>query len=148
MIEVKKDITSVWVLQPKIKIGLREIEIDNLIDEANSLTKALPTVKICGSTVVPIEKLRPKEFFGAGKVSELAVTFKSKKIDLVIINHQISPVQQRNLEKKWQVKILDRTALILEIFSDRAVTKEGVLQVEMAALTYQRSRLVRAWTHL
>jgi GTP-binding protein HflX len=148
LIEVKKDITSVWVLQPKIKIGLREIEIDNLIDEANSLTKALPTVKICGSTVVPIEKLRPKEFFGAGKVSELAVTFKSKKIDLVIINHQISPVQQRNLEKKWQVKILDRTALILEIFSDRAVTKEGVLQVEMAALTYQRSRLVRAWTHL
>ena len=66
----------------------------------------------------------------------------------MIINGQISPIQQQNLEKKWQVKILDRTALILEIFSDRAVTKEGVLQVEMAALTYQRSRLVRAWTHL
>ena len=67
---------------------------------------------------------------------------------MVIINTQISPVQQRNLEKKWQVKILDRTALILEIFSDRAATKEGVLQVEMAALSYQRSRLVRSWTHL
>ena len=61
---------------------------------------------------------------------------KSNKIQLVIINSQISPIQQQNLEKKWQVKILDRTALILEIFSDRAVTKEGVLQVEMAALTY------------
>ena len=69
-------------------------------------------------------------------------------IELVIINGQISPTQQKNLEKKWKVKILDRTALILEIFSDRAVTKEGGLQVEMAALTYQRSRLVRAWTHL
>ena len=148
MIEVKKDVVSVWVLQPKIKTDLREIDISNFVDEANSLAKALPAVKIIGSTVVPIERLRPKEFFGAGKVNELAVTFKSQKIDLVIINYPISPVQQKNLEQKWQVKILDRTALILEIFSDRAVTKEGVLQVEMAALTYQRSRLVRAWTHL
>ena len=148
MIEVKKDVVSVWVLQPKIKIDLRAIDINNFVDEANSLAKALPAVKISGSTVVPIERLRPKEFFGAGKVGELAVTFKSQKIDLVIINYPISPVQQKNLEQKWQVKILDRTALILEIFSDRAVTKEGVLQVEMAALTYQRSRLVRAWTHL
>ena len=148
MIEVKKDKTSVWVLQPKFKVDLRDINNLSSIDEANSLTKALPLVKIIGSTIVPLERLRPKEFFGAGKVSELAVTFKAEKVDLVIINSQISPVQQRNLEKKWQVKILDRTALILEIFSDRAVTKEGVIQVEMAALTYQRSRLVRAWTHL
>ena len=95
-----------------------------------------------------IEKLSPKEFFGKGKVEEIASILKSNKIQLVIINGQISPIQQQNLEKKWSVKILDRTALILEIFSDRAVTKEGVLQVEMAALTYQRSRLVRAWTHL
>ena len=148
MIEVKKDKTSVWVLQPKFKVDLRDVNSLSSIDEANALAKALPLVKIIGSTIVPLERLRPKEFFGTGKVSELAVTFKAKKIDLVIINNQISPVQQRNLEKKWQVKILDRTALILEIFSDRAVTKEGVIQVEMAALTYQRSRLVRAWTHL
>ncbi len=113
-----------------------------------ALTKALPGTKLSGSTIVPIEKLSPKEFFGKGKVEELTSVFKSNKIQLVIINSQISPIQQQNLEKKWQVKILDRTALILEIFSDRAVTKEGVLQVEMAALTYQRSRLVRAWTHL
>ena len=78
----------------------------------------------------------------------MGAIFKSNKIQLVIINNQISPIQQQNLEKKWKVKILDRTALILEIFSNRAVTKEGVLQVEMAALTYQRSRLVRTWTHL
>ena len=148
MIEVKKDKTSVWVLQPKFKVDLRDINSLSSIDEANALAKALPLVKIIGSTIVPLERLRPKEFFGTGKVSELAVTFKAEKVDLVIINNQISPVQQRNLEEKWQVKILDRTALILEIFSDRAVTKEGVIQVEMAALTYQRSRLVRAWTHL
>ena len=148
MIEVEKDKTSVWVLQPKFKVDLRDINSLSFIDEANALAKALPLVKIIGSTIVPLERLSPKEFFGTGKVSELSVTFKVKKVDLVIINSQISPVQQRNLEKKWQVKILDRTALILEIFSDRAVTKEGVIQVEMAALTYQRSRLVRAWTHL
>ena len=148
MIEVKRDKTSVWVLQPKIKVDFRDINSLSSIDEANALAKALPLVKIKGSTIVPLERLRPKEFFGTGKVRELAVTLKAEKVDLVIINSQISPVQQRNLEKKWQVKILDRTALILEIFSDRAVTKEGVIQVEMAALTYQRSRLVRAWTHL
>lgn len=148
MIEVKKDITFVWVLQPKLKIDSSNKDINSSAGEANALTKALPSVEIVGSTIVPIERLRPKEFFGTGKVCELAVIFKSQKVDLVIINSQISPVQQKNLEKKWQVKILDRTALILEIFSDRAVTREGVLQVEMAALTYQRSRLVRAWTHL
>jgi GTP-binding protein HflX len=148
LIEVKKDKTSVWVLQPKFKVDLKDINSLSSIDEANALAKALPLAKIIGSTIVPLERLRPKEFFGTGKVSELALTFKAEKVDLVIINSQISPVQQRNLEEKWQVKILDRTALILEIFSDRAVTKEGVIQVEMAALTYQRSRLVRAWTHL
>ena len=140
--------TSVWVLQPKLKIELKDRDNSSSIGEANALAKALPNVKIIGSSMVPIERISPKEFFGSGKISELSINFKSQKIDLVIINSQISPVQQRNLEKKWQVKILDRTALILEIFSDRAVTKEGVLQVEMAALSYQRSRLVRSWTHL
>ncbi len=145
---VKKDTTSVWVVQPKFKSNLQANNADQFIGEAMSLAKALPFVKIIGSTLVPIQRLRPKEFFGSGKVVELAEIFKSKKIDLVIINSHISPIQQRNLEKKWDTKVLDRTALILEIFSDRAVTREGVLQVDMAALTYQRSRLVRAWTHL
>ena len=144
---VKKDITSVWVVQPKLKINLPDNNADQSIGEARALAKALPFVKIIGSTLVPIERIRPKEFFGSGKVVELAEIFKSTKINLVIINGQISPIQQRNLEKKWQLKVLDRTALILEIFSDRAVTREGVLQVDMAALTYQRSRLVRALGH-
>ena len=142
------EITTVWVLQPKLKLVARPDYHLNLISEAISLTKALPLSKLIGSTIVKIEKPNPKEFFGKGKVEEIASILKSNKIQLVIINGQISPIQQQNLEKKWSVKILDRTALILEIFSDRAVTKEGVLQVEMAALTYQRSRLVRAWTHL
>ena len=145
---VKKELTALWVIQPKIKSESRAQNDLLLQDEAVSLSKALPRTNLCGATIVPIEKLSPKEFFGKGKVDELAAVFKSNEIQLVIINSQISPVQQQSLENKWRVKILDRTALILEIFSDRAVTKEGVLQVEMAALTYQRSRLVRAWTHL
>ena len=99
MIEVKKDITFVWVLQPKLKIDSSNGDIHSSAGEANALTKALPNVEIVGSTIVPIERLRPKEFFGTGKVCELAVIFKSQKVDLVIINSQISPVQQKNLEK-------------------------------------------------
>ena len=143
-----KNSTTVWIVQPKSKFNLKSNNDLESISEAVSLTKALPSSKIIGSTIVKIEKPNPREFFGRGKVEELSSIFKSNTIELVIINGQISPTQQKNLEKKWKVKILDRTALILEIFSDRAVTKEGGLQVEMAALTYQRSRLVRAWTHL
>tara|TARA_B100000214_G_C23884678_1_gene588902 strand:- start:43 stop:354 length:312 start_codon:yes stop_codon:yes gene_type:complete len=97
---VKKDITSVWVVQPKLKSNLQANSADRSIREAVSLAKALPFVKIIGSTLVPIQRRRPKEFFGSGKVVELAEIFKSKKIDLVIINSHISPIQQQNLEKK------------------------------------------------
>ena len=145
---VKQKTTSVWIVQPTSKLNSKSKDASHLIVEAVALSQALPSTKISGSTIVKTKNLSPKEFFGKGKIAELSSIFKSNKIVLVIINSQISPIQQQNLEKKWQVKILDRTALILEIFSDRAVTKEGVLQVEMAALTYQRSRLVRAWTHL
>ena len=137
-----------WVIQPKLNDVLNEDHYKSVAEEAVALSKALPGVKVTGSVLVPIKKIRPKEYFGSGKIIELAEIFYAKKIGLVIINSQISPIQQQYLEKKWKVKILDRTSLILEIFSDRASTKEGVLQVEMAALTYQRSRLVRAWTHL
>ena len=81
-------------------------------------------------------------------MEELKTLFHDHEVELVLIDGPVTPVQQRNLEKEWKVKILDRTGLILEIFSDRAATREGVLQVEMAHLTYQRTRLVRAWTHL
>ena len=137
-----------WVIQPKLNDVQKEEHYKSIEEEVVALSKALPGVKVTGSVLVPIKKIRPKEFFGSGKIIELSEIFYAKKIGLVIINSQISPIQQQYLEKKWNVKILDRTSLILEIFSDRASTKEGVLQVEMAALTYQRSRLVRAWTHL
>lgn len=116
--------------------------------EAVSLAMALPGLKAAGSTIVPLPKPKPGHLFGKGKLEELKQLFHDQEIELVIIDGLVSPVQQRNLEKLWKVKLLDRTSLILEIFSDRAATREGVLQVEMAALSYQRTRLVRAWTHL
>ena len=93
-------------------------------------------------------KVAPGTLFGSGKLEELKTRFKAEGVELVLVDGPVSPVQQRNLEKEWGVKLLDRTGLILEIFADRARTREGVLQVELAALSYQRSRLVRAWTHL
>ena len=101
-----------------------------------------------GAEVVRLAKLHPGMLFGAGKVEDLGTRFKALGVELVLVDGAVSPVQQRNLEKEWGVKLLDRTSLILEIFADRARTREGVLQVELAALSYQRSRLVRAWTHL
>ena len=121
MSALKQDTTTVWVVQPQLKINARSNYHLDLFTEALALTKALPGTKLIGSTVVKVEKPSPREFFGKGKVAELSSIFKLNKIMLVIINGQISPIQQQNLEKKWQVKILDRTALILEIFSDRAV---------------------------
>lgn len=101
-----------------------------------------------GAELVRLSRVAPGMLFGKGKVEEIRAIVDARQIELVLVNGQVSPVQQRNLEREWKVKVLDRTALILEIFSDRAVTREGVLQVEMAALSYQRTRLVRAWTHL
>jgi GTP-binding protein HflX len=100
------------------------------------------------SGVVPIAAVRPATFLGTGKVEELAGIVRSEDIGLAVIDAALSPVQQRNLEKAWSCKVLDRTGLILEIFGRRARTKEGTLQVELAHLTWQRSRLVRSWTHL
>lgn len=118
------------------------------LEEASTLARALPGLSVIGSEIVRLPKPRPGQLFGPGKVEELGEKFKDNEIELVLIDGPLTPVQQRNLERDWKVKILDRTALILEIFSDRARTREGVLQVEMAALSYQRTRLVRAWTHL
>ena len=116
--------------------------------EAVSLAGALPNIEVLGAEVVRLPKLHPGTLFGSGKVEELQARIKALHVDLVLVDGPVSPVQQRNLEKEWGVKLLDRTGLILEIFADRARTREGVLQVELAALSYQRTRLVRAWTHL
>ena len=98
--------------------------------------------------IIPVSAPRPATLIGSGKVEELRELIADKKTELVIVDHAISPVQQRNLERAWNVKVLDRTGLILEIFGARARTREGRLQVELAHLSYQKGRLVRAWTHL
>ena len=116
--------------------------------EAVSLAQALPGMQVLGAEVVRLPRMQPGMLFGSGKVDEFKTLFKALEIDLVLVDGPVTPVQQRNLEKEWGVKLLDRTGLILEIFADRARTREGVLQVELAALSYQRTRLVRAWTHL
>ncbi len=116
--------------------------------EAVALAAALPNLEVAGAEVVRLPEARAGMLFGTGKIAELKARFASEDIELVLVDGPVSPVQQRNLEREWKVKLLDRTGLILEIFADRARTREGVLQVELAALSYQRTRLVRAWTHL
>ncbi len=115
--------------------------------EAVGLAAAIDLV-IAGSTIVNLTTLRPATLLGKGKVEEIAALVKAEAAELVFVDHALTPVQQRNLEKAWSAKVLDRTGLILEIFGRRARTKEGTLQVEHAHLTYQKSRLVRSWTHL
>lgn len=113
-----------------------------------ALAAALPGLDVLWAEVVRLPRVHPGLLFGSGKLEELKARIKADAVELVLVDGPVSPVQQRNLEKELGVKLLDRTSLILEIFADRARTREGVLQVELAALSYQRSRLVRAWTHL
>nr|WP_072777451.1 GTPase HflX [Marivita hallyeonensis] len=140
--------TRAWVLHPDITSDRTRRAAEPALAEAVALAAALPGLEVVGSDVVRLPKPQPGALFGSGKINELEALFKAQDIELVLVDGPVTPVQQRNLEKAWGVKLLDRTGLILEIFSDRAATREGVLQVEMAALSYQRTRLVRAWTHL
>ena len=140
--------TRAWVLHPDLKSDRGRRNPEPALAEAISLAGALVNIEVCGGEIVPLPKTRAGTMFGSGKIQELKARFSENDVELVLINANVTPVQQRNLEKEWNVKLLDRTGLILEIFSDRAATREGVLQVEMAALSYQRTRLVRAWTHL
>ena len=140
--------TRAWVLHPDLKSDRGRRNPEPALAEAISLAGALANIEVCGDEIVPLPKTRAGTMFGSGKIQELKARFSENDVELVLINANVTPVQQRNLEKEWNVKLLDRTGLILEIFSDRAATREGVLQVEMAALSYQRTRLVRAWTHL
>ncbi len=137
-----------WVIHPDIKSHFGRKSAEPALKEAVALASALPKLKVKGSTLIILTRPKAGMLFGKGKIEELRRVFAYNEIELVLIDGPLTPVQQRNLEKIWSVKILDRTGLILEIFSARAATREGVLQVEMAALTYQRTRLVRAWTHL
>jgi GTP-binding protein HflX len=117
------------------------------LDEAVGLAAAID-LEVKASGLVPVPNPRPATLFGTGKVEELAGLIRAEDTELVIVDHPLTPVQQRNLETAWGAKVLDRTGLILEIFGQRARTREGRLQVELAHLVYQRSRLVRSWTHL
>jgi GTP-binding protein HflX len=115
--------------------------------EAIGLAEAID-LDVVDTVVAPLLAPRPATFIGSGKVAEIAKRVADAEAELVVVNAQLSPVQQRNLETEWKAKVLDRTGLILEIFGRRASTKEGILQVELAHLNYQKSRLVRSWTHL
>jgi GTPase len=136
------------VLHPSLKSATARRLPEHGLAEAVALAAALPELDVLGAEVIRLPRIHPATLLGSGKVDELNSRFDEMKIDLVLVDGAVSPVQQRNLEKAWGVKLLDRTSLILEIFADRARTNEGVLQVELAALSYQRTRLVRAWTHL
>ena len=117
------------------------------LDEAVGLARAID-LSVVSSGIVPLSDIRPATFIGKGKVEEIAGLVKTDDAGIVVVDCALSPVQQRNLEKAWSAKVVDRTGLILEIFGRRARTREGALQVELAHLTYQKSRLVRTWTHL
>lgn len=136
------------MLHPELLNDRQRRNASFALQEAVSLADALPGFEVQGSEIVRISKPQPGHLVGSGKMEELADRLKANKVELVLVDGPLTPVQQRNLEKAWKVKILDRTGLILEIFADRAATREGVLQVELAALSYQRTRLVRSWTHL
>jgi GTP-binding protein HflX len=117
------------------------------LEEAVSLARAID-LNVVQSGLVTLADIRPATYLGKGKVDEIAGLVKTLEASIVVMDCPISPVQQRNLEKAWGAKVLDRTGLILEIFGRRARTREGAMQVEHAHLTYQKSRLVRSWTHL
>ncbi len=117
-------------------------------DAVARLAEAAIGLTVVGEHIVPLLRPVPATLIGKGKVAEIGAEAAALEPTVIIVNAQLSPVQQRNLERAWKSKVLDRTALILEIFGERAKTREGRLQVELAHLNYQRSRLVRSWTHL
>ena len=138
---------------PARKVRVREEGGTNLrdpqarLDEAAGLARAID-LDVVEAFIVTLDDVRPSTYLGKGKVEELAGAIKASDIGLVVMDCALSPVQQRNLERAWGCKVIDRTGLILEIFGRRARTREGALQVELAHLAYQKSRLVRSWTHL
>ncbi|PZF76964.1 GTPase HflX [Aestuariivirga litoralis] len=121
--------------------------VEARLEEAVGLALAID-LEVEEAIIAPVTAPKPATLLGSGKVEEIAERVKATEAELVVVNAQLSPIQQRNLEKDWGAKVLDRTGLILEIFGRRASTREGTLQVELAHLQYQKSRLVRSWTHL
>lgn len=140
----------VYVVHPYVKQASDDALIrtpEARLEEAMGLAAAID-VELVGGEAISLRTVKPATYLGKGKLEDVRSFAKAEEIDLIIFDCELSPIQQRNLERELKVKIIDRTALILEIFGDRASTKEGELQVELAHLDYQRSRLVRSWTHL
>jgi GTP-binding protein HflX len=139
--------TNTFVVCPYVFGQTHRLSEESRLQEAIGLSLAI-NIEVVASQSVKIKNIKPATYFSKGFIEETISTIKNKDIELLIVDTKLSPIQQRNLEKELKIKVIDRTALILEIFGERAQTKEGVLQVELAHLTYQRSRLVRSWTHL
>ena len=136
------------IVHPEINFHLSFSEkVLKKVNEICNLAKGI-NLKIKDIKTIKIRKIIPSHLFGKGQVENIKVLLNRKFSKILIINSEVSPIQQRNLEKKLNCKVLDRTALIIEIFGKRAKTKEGKIQVELAALLYQKTRLVRSWTHL
>ncbi len=150
MESVNHIVENALILHPLVKGDRARLRApEACLEEVIGLAEAIH-VKVVEAQIVSVAMPKPATFIGLGKVEEIAVWLDAQtpRPGLVIFDGVLTPVQHRNLERHWKVKVLDRTALILEIFGARAQTKEGRLQVELAHLTYQRSRLVRSWTHL
>lgn len=143
---MKKEKTIACVLHVATQKNV-DYDLKAGLEEAIGLALAID-LDIAYSQVIQLKKATPATMIGQGNVEFLTDIIKDNHVELVVFDGALTPVQQRNLEKKWNCKVIDRTSLILEIFGERARTAEGRLQVELAALSYQRSRLVRSWTHL
>jgi GTP-binding protein HflX len=131
----------------KGKDAASDRDAQSRLDEAVGLAAAID-LDVLDRQIAMLAARRPATLIGKGKVDEIAAKIAATGAELIVVNAQVSPIQQRNLEQAWKAKVLDRTGLILEIFGRRARTREGTLQVELAHLQYQKSRLVRSWTHL
>lgn len=139
--------TRAIVLHPQLPAHTEAEDARARLEEACGLAVAIE-LHIVHAEHITVPRPKPATLFGSGVVERFAALVEGLEADLIIVDETLSPGQQRNLEKSWKVKVIDRTGLILEIFGERARTREGQLQVELAHLTYQKSRLVRSWTHL
>lgn len=135
------------VICPDIRGVSYDLDADSRLQEAEGLALAIGIV-IADSLTLPVREVKPNLLFGAGQVENIRIACEQHEAELLVVDGALSPIQQRNLEEKLGRKVIDRTGLILEIFGERAATAEGRLQVELAHLDYQQSRLVRSWTHL
>ena len=144
---VKKGRDTAYIIHPVLPRTKQKRSYEAILSEAAGLARAI-NLDVITIKVAKIQNISPGYLIGEGNRENIGIEIAEKKPGIVIVNHNLTPVQQRNLERQWKAKVLDRTGLILQIFGARAQTREGKLQVRLAALEYQRSRLVRQWTHL